>query len=85
MHQTVGFRAVYAFLKEQRLLKARRVIERGELNVTPAAIAVGYSNPCHFSQLFLRRFGMQPSRALAVRAGEGSVTETVPFEAASSF
>ncbi|TAA56735.1 AraC family transcriptional regulator [Shinella sp. JR1-6] len=65
-----GF-AVYAFLKEQRLLEARRLIERGEMNVTQAAIAVGYSNPSHFSQLFLRRFGMQPSRALAARRGEG--------------
>lgn len=64
-----GF-AVYAFLKEQRLLEARRLIESGEMNVTQAAIAVGYSNPSHFSQLFLRRFGMQPSRALAARLEE---------------
>lgn len=65
-----GF-AVYTFLKEQRLLEARHLIERGEMNVTQAAIAVGYSNPSHFSQLFLRRFGMQPSRALAARLEDG--------------
>ncbi|QRI62343.1 helix-turn-helix transcriptional regulator [Shinella sp. PSBB067] len=64
-----GF-AVYAFLKEQRLLEARRVIESGEMNVTQAANAVGYSNPSHFSQLFLRRFGMQPSRVLALRSAD---------------
>lgn len=62
-----GF-SVYAFLKEQRLLEARRLIESGELNVTQAAVVVGYTNPSHFSQLFLRRFGIQPSRALATRA-----------------
>lgn len=62
-----GFKAmygfsVYAFLQEQRLLEARRAIEAGETSVTQAALAVGYGNPSHFSQLFLRRFGIQPSR-----------------------
>jgi iron complex outermembrane receptor protein len=57
--------AVYTFLKEQRLLESRRLIEGGAMNVTKATIAVGYSNPSHFSQLYLRRFGMQSSRALA--------------------
>ncbi|KIQ02952.1 transcriptional regulator [Agrobacterium tumefaciens] len=56
---------VYAFLKEQRLLKARDLLQQGKMNITQAASAVGYSNPSHFSQLYLRRFGMQPSRALA--------------------
>jgi AraC-like DNA-binding protein len=62
-----GF-AVYAFLQEQRLLEARRLIEASDVNITQAAIAVGYSNPSHFSQLYLRRFGIQPSRALAARS-----------------
>lgn len=56
-----GF-AVYAFLQEQRLLEARRLIAAGEANITQAAISVGYNNASHFSQLFLRRFGMQPSK-----------------------
>lgn len=63
-----GFKAlhgftVYAFLQEQRLLEARRLIERGEVTITQAAITVGYGNASHFSQLYLRRFGMQPSKA----------------------
>ncbi|TNM59527.1 helix-turn-helix transcriptional regulator [Aliirhizobium smilacinae] len=57
-----GF-AVYTFLQEQRLLEARRLIEAGTVTVTQAALAVGYGNPSHFSQLFLRRFGIQPSKA----------------------
>lgn len=56
-----GF-SVYAFLQEQRLLEARRMIETGAMSITQAALAVGYGNPSHFSQLFLRRFGVQPSR-----------------------
>lgn len=60
--------AVYAFLQEQRLLEARRLIEAGAMNVTQAALAVGYGNSSHFSQLFLRRFGMPPSRARAAAA-----------------
>lgn len=63
--------AVYAFLQEQRLLEGRRLIESGEMNVTQAALAVGYGNPSHFSQLFLRRFGTQPSRLRAVAGGQG--------------
>lgn len=54
--------AVYTFLQEQRLLEARRLIESGNVNVTQAALAVGYGNSSHFSQLFLRRFGIQPSK-----------------------
>lgn len=70
-----GFKAmygysVYAFLQEQRLLEARRSIESGEFTVTQAAMNVGYGNPSHFSQLFLRRFGVQPSRLRPSETGK---------------
>lgn len=75
-----GFKAmygysVYAFVQEQRLLEARRLIEEGVVNVTQAAQTVGYSNSSHFSQLFLRRFGIQPSRLRP--AGSGPEFEPV--------
>ncbi|EKF17493.1 helix-turn-helix domain-containing protein [Nitratireductor pacificus] len=62
-----GFRglygvAVYAYLQEQRLLEARRLLGAGGMSVTQIALSVGYNSASHFSRLFARRFGLQPSR-----------------------
>lgn len=67
-----GFRdmyglSVYAFLQEQRLLEARRLLREKDISVTQAALTVGYGNASHFAQLFLRRFGMQPSKVRNAR------------------
>jgi len=60
-----GFRRLfgvtpYGFLREERLEQARRHLESGEMNVYEACLAVGYSNPGHFSGAFKRRFGVSP-------------------------
>ncbi|NAN54073.1 AraC family transcriptional regulator [Pseudomonas protegens] len=61
---TAGFRqvfgtSVYAYLQEQRLGEAYRLLASGETNVSSAAYRVGYS-PAHFSTAFRKRFGVSP-------------------------
>jgi AraC-like DNA-binding protein len=51
---------VYGFLKQQRMLKAKALIENNELNVSEAGIAVGYSNLSHFAEAFKKEFGINP-------------------------
>ncbi len=62
-----GFRAtyglpVYSFLQEARLKEARRLLEMGSMSVTDVALSIGYASLSHFSSLFSRRFGIQPSK-----------------------
>ncbi|MBV1934713.1 MAG: AraC family transcriptional regulator [Parvibaculaceae bacterium] len=52
---------VYAYIKEQRLLQARSLLECGAIGtVMEAAYNFGY-HPAHFSTEFKRRFGETPS------------------------
>ncbi len=53
---------VYGFIRNQRLEKAFSLIEDQHLNVSQAAFSVGYTNTGHFSQSFLRKFGIYPSQ-----------------------
>lgn len=62
---TAAFRSefgasVFGYLQEQRLQHAHALIASGEASVAEAAFRVGYT-PAHFSGLFRRRFGLQPS------------------------
>jgi transcriptional regulator GlxA family with amidase domain len=52
-----GF-TVRAFVTEQRLIGARRLLNEGKLNVSGVACSVGYDVPYHFS----RRFSPSVSR-----------------------
>jgi AraC-like DNA-binding protein len=48
-----------AFVIEQRLLLADRLLARGQgMTVTDVAYAVGFSDLSHFSRMFHRRFGL---------------------------
>ncbi|MDH4130011.1 MAG: AraC family transcriptional regulator [Spirochaetota bacterium] len=60
-----GFRKLFnttpfAYLKEQRLEKARLILETTNYSVTDIAFEVGYSDISHFSSLFKERFGIYP-------------------------
>ncbi len=62
---TSGFRqlfgmSVYDFVREQRLELAYRLLEAGEICVTQAADACGYTHS-HFTKVFRKRFGVAPS------------------------
>ena len=47
----------HAYLVDQRLVRARRLLRSGELAVTEVAFASGFENRCAFSRSFRKRFG----------------------------
>jgi AraC-like DNA-binding protein len=60
-----GFRklygtSVFGYLRKMRLEKARHFLEQGSMNVTEAAMAVGYSSLSSFSRAFSAHFGLKP-------------------------
>ncbi len=60
-----GFRevtgnTVFGYLREQRMDKARLLLEEGKMNVTEVAFEVGYQHLSHFASLFKKRFGVYP-------------------------
>jgi AraC family transcriptional regulator len=62
-HFIRAFRAAYlqtphAFLVEQRLQRACRLLRSSPLAVAEIALASGFENRCAFSRLFRQRFGM---------------------------
>jgi AraC-like DNA-binding protein len=70
----VGFRQVFGttafgYLHDQRMERARRMLEERRFNVTEVACTVGYANPSHFSAAFKRKFGVNPS-VYSAAAGE---------------
>ncbi len=63
---TTGFRrlfgqSVYAFVREARMARAHAMLASGEITVSEAAYACGYTDS-HFTKAFLRRYGVLPSR-----------------------
>lgn len=61
----VGFKALYGttvfgYLRDCRLERARSLLEKGQMTVTEAALAVGYSNPSFFASVFREKFGCNP-------------------------
>jgi len=62
-HFIRAFRAAYeqtphAFLIDQRLQRARRLLRSSALAVAEIALASGFENRCAFSRLFRQRFGV---------------------------
>ncbi len=60
-----GFRetygtTVFGYLRQKRLIEARRLIEMEDASVTEAALTVGYNSMSSFSKAFYEYFGMRP-------------------------
>jgi len=60
-----GFRqvfgtTVFGYVRDQRMARARQLLEKQRLNVTEVACAVGYANPSQFAAAFKRKFGVNP-------------------------
>ncbi len=50
-----------AYIRRQRMEKAREMIETGNYSILATAVFVGYSNPSHFSAAFKKNYGHLPS------------------------
>ncbi len=63
------FRSVYGaspfeYLRNHRLQTAMQLLQSGEINVTEAALSVGYANLSYFSKAFKTMFGAPPGEFL---------------------
>jgi AraC family transcriptional regulator, transcriptional activator of the genes for pyochelin and ferripyochelin receptors len=61
-----GFRELYGttvfgYLRQKRLIEARRLIEIEDASVTEAALGVGYNSISSFSKAFTEYFGIRPT------------------------
>ncbi|WP_323367628.1 helix-turn-helix transcriptional regulator [Leptothoe sp. PORK10 BA2] len=61
----VGFRqvfgtTVFGYLHEHRMERSHQLLEAGELSVTAAAEAVGFTSRGHFAAAFRRKYGVNP-------------------------
>ena len=52
--------SVYSWLREQRLLHARRLLTETDWPIARIGEAVGYADANHFSTSYRRRFGLSP-------------------------
>lgn len=78
-HFIRAFRAAYqqtphAYLIEQRLCRARRLLRSSSLAISEVALASGFENRCAFSRLFRQRFGTTAGalRSRSLLAAEAS-------------
>jgi AraC family transcriptional activator of pyochelin receptor len=56
--------SVFGYLRQLRLAEARDLLEKGDMNVTETAIAVGYNSISSFARAFLTHFGSSPISVL---------------------
>jgi len=52
--------SVSDYLQNLRIVEARRLLEKSDLSVREIAIAVGYTDPAHFTRAFKRGTGLSP-------------------------
>lgn len=57
------------YQKDLRLIEAKALLVEGGKSVSAAAYAVGYESPTHFSRDYSRKFGLPPSRDIAIATG----------------
>jgi AraC family transcriptional regulator len=78
-HFIRAFRAAYqetphAYLIDQRLLRARRLLRTSPLAISEIAMASGFENRCAFSRLFRERFGVTAHALRRAGAADGART-----------
>ncbi|WP_303851298.1 AraC family transcriptional regulator [Seleniivibrio woodruffii] len=64
-----GFKEIFGttvngYMTEQRMLKARKMLESGSVSVSEAAWEIGYTNVSHFISVFRRHYGVTPGKFL---------------------
>ncbi|MBG9775395.1 helix-turn-helix transcriptional regulator [Brevibacillus laterosporus] len=63
----IGFKEVFGmtvfeFVRQQRMEKARILLENNSISVSQASSLVGYHNFSHFASLFRKTYGVNPSQ-----------------------
>lgn len=53
--------SVFGYLRRMRLERAKEILEGGRMNVTEAAVSVGYNSLSSFSRAFSAHFGFKPA------------------------
>lgn len=53
---------VHAYVMDRRLQAAYDLLQRGNINITMAAVACGFSNPSRFAEKFKVKYGESPSK-----------------------
>jgi len=56
-------------INRERLARAYQLMDRDGLNVTEAALAVGFRDPFYFSRRFKGMYGFPPSQMAVSRKG----------------
>jgi AraC-like DNA-binding protein len=61
----LGFKQIYGttvfgYIRDERMRIARNLLERGECNVSQAALVVGYESLPSFIRQFKKRYGYNP-------------------------
>ncbi len=52
---------IYGYVQKQRMIIAKKLIEKDELSVSEAGYKIGYSNLSHFARAVKKEFGISPS------------------------
>ncbi|MEO1438360.1 MAG: ATP-binding protein, partial [Bacteroidota bacterium] len=55
-------RSTTSYIRYRRLLKARQLLQAGQMNISEVAYATGFKSPNYFSTSFTDEFGMPPSK-----------------------
>jgi len=72
----------FDYLRVHRLEAAERMLREGAMNVTEAALSVGYTSLSHFTKVFSNHFGFLPGQCLkgrrSVQRGRSRYQNTLP-------
>jgi transcriptional regulator GlxA family with amidase domain len=60
---------VFQRIRDERLRRAKEMLEGRGLSVTETAFAVGYDSISHFSQAYKKRFGDSPGKKAGIEGG----------------
>lgn len=55
---------VFGYIREQRLIRAKELLEEDKLNITEIAYETGWSSPSHLSKEFKFKYGITPKKFL---------------------
>ncbi len=64
--------SIGTYIRQQRMARAREMIETGKYSILSISLFVGYSNPGHFSAAFKKIYGHLPSYYLP-RSGKNAL------------